>query len=45
MAGQFDLKSKTLMVAPPLFLKISPFNVRDIELLKQAEINAGKGKA
>ena len=47
MAGQFDLKSKTLMVAPPLFLKISdlPFNVRDIEILKQAEIIAGKGKA
>ena len=47
MSGRGEVRDKPLIVAPPLFLKVSdlPFDIRDIELLKQAEIIAGKGRA
>ena len=52
MAGRIPASSSTTksnrpVVSPPLFIKVTdlPRNIRNIELLKQAEIIAGPGKA
>ena len=46
-AGPNPMLSKRPIVAPPLFIKSKdlPKDVRNIEILKQAELIAGSGKA